>query len=216
MFPQTPDGASGNVVLTIGHSRHPIEAFIDLLFRHCVTAVCDVRSTPFSRMNPQFNRDTLQDSLQARGIAYVFLGKELGARSHDPACYVGGRVQYDLLAHTDLFRSGLNRIQEGMRRYRIALMCAERDPLQCHRAILVARHLEAGGVTVQHISDNGTPESHADVLRRLVRQLGLPEHDLFRSTDELIADAYRIQGERIAYTQTADKSDAGKLLEDGV
>ena len=100
-----------------------------------------------------------------------------------------------------------------MKRYRIALMCAERDPLQCHRAILVARHLDASGVAVQHITSDGNLESHSDLMRRLVRQLGLPEHDLFRSDHELIADAYRIQGERIAYAPTAAKPDDRKPLE---
>lgn len=213
MLTHTPDGQLRNVVLTIGHSTHAIDTFVELLFRHSVTAVCDVRSTPFSRMNPQFNRDSLQGSLETRGIAYVFLGQELGARSQDPACYVDGRVEYDRLACTDLFQAGLRRVQDGMKRYRIALMCAERDPLQCHRAILVARHLDAGGVAVQHITSDGNLESHPDVIRRLVRQLGLPEHDLFRSDGELIADAYRIQGERIAYAPTATKPDDRKPLE---
>lgn len=202
-----------DVLLTIGHSAHPIDKFVDLLLRHRVNAVGDVRSTPFSRMSPQFNRDQLQEVLQARGIAYVFLGKELGARSQDQTCYVDGRVQYDRLAGTDLFRAGLSRVREGMKKYRLALMCAERDALQCHRAILVGRYLDDAGVPIQHIGEDGTLESHPALLRRLIRHLGLPEHDLFRSGDQMVADAYRIQGERIAYSPTVTDPARRRSLE---
>lgn len=186
-------------VFTIGHSTHPQERFIALLHQHGITALCDVRSKPYSRVNPQFNREELRQSLRACGIVYVFLGKELGARSEDPACYVQGRVQYDRLAHTELFRYGLERVQEGMKKYRLALMCAEKEPLECHRTILVARHLAALGLDVRHIHADGRLESHADALSRLARMLNLPEHDMFRSREELLEDAYRRQEERIAY-----------------
>ncbi|MGD1092889.1 MAG: DUF488 domain-containing protein [Bryobacteraceae bacterium] len=110
-----------NAIFTIGHSTHTQEYFIGLLTRHGITALCDVRSKPYSRVNPQFNREELKESLAACGITYVFLGKELGARSEDPACYENGKVQYDRLSHTVLFRQGLERIQKGMQEYRIAI-----------------------------------------------------------------------------------------------
>ena len=186
-------------VFTIGHSTHQEERFISLLGQYGITALCDVRSTPYSRVNPQFNREGLRESLRACGIAYVFLGKELGARSEDPACYENGKVKYDRLAMTDLFRQGLERVQEGTRKYRVALMCAEKEPLECHRAILVARHLVDVGFDVQHILGDGGLERHADALSRLVRLLNLPEHDMFHSREEIFSDAYRRQAERIAY-----------------
>ena len=188
-------------VFTIGHSTHPQELFIDLLRRHGITALCDVRSSPFSRVNPQFNLDVLKKVLPERGTRYLFLGKELGARSDDPACYEGGKVQYDRLARTDLFQQGLARIQDGMSKgFRIALMCAEKEPLECHRTILVARHLAALGIDVQHIDENGNLESHNDALRRLAQMVDVPEQDIFhRSPEELQDDAYRRQENRIAY-----------------
>ena len=188
-------------VFTIGHSTHPQERFIDLLRRHGVTALCDVRSSPFSRVNPQFNLDALKKVLPKHGIRYLFLGKELGARSDDPACYEGGKVQYDRLARTELFQQGLARVQDGMSKgFRIALMCAEKEPLECHRTILVARHLAALGIDVQHIDENGNPESHNDALRRLAQMVDVPEQDIFnRSPEELQDDAYRRQENRIAY-----------------
>lgn len=189
-----------NTVFTIGHSTNPQERFIALLRQHGITALCDVRSKPYSRMNPQFNREELKEALLAQGIEYRFLGKELGARSNDPNCYENGKVKYDRLADTELFRYGLKRILRGMRDdFRIALMCAEKEPLECHRTILVARHLVALGVTVEHILADGSLENHDAALNRLARMINLREPDLVHSRDHLIADAYRKQGERIAY-----------------
>ena len=91
-------------IYTIGHSTHEIENWISLLKRHRIEAVADVRSVPYSRWQPQFNRESLIDSLKTHGIAYVFLGKELGARTDDPECYEDGRVKYRLLAKTKLFK----------------------------------------------------------------------------------------------------------------
>jgi len=190
-----------NSVFTIGHSTHSQEHFLSLLRLRGVTALCDVRSKPYSRVNPQFNREELRESLLACGIKYVFLGKELGARSENPACYEHGKVQYERLAQTEVFRLGLKRVQKGMEEFRLVLMCAEKEPLACHRTILVARHLAALGIIVQHIHADGTLEDHTDALRRLAKMLNLheDEHDLFRSREDLFAQAYRLQGERIAY-----------------
>jgi uncharacterized protein (DUF488 family) len=192
-------------IFTIGHSTHPLERFLGLLKQHAITAVCDVRSAPYSRLNPQFNREDLKTSLLAVNIAYVFLGKEMGARSEDPACYDDGRVQYERLARTELFRQGLERVQDGMKNYRIALMCAEKEPLECHRTILVARHLAAFGINIQHIHADGGLETHKDALSRLAKMLNLreDEHHMFRSAEDLLAGSYRLQEERIAYALSA-------------
>jgi uncharacterized protein (DUF488 family) len=188
-------------VYTIGHSTHSAEKLIALLTRHHITAVADVRSHPYSRINPQFNKEEFRTNLKAAGIAYVFLGRELGARSGDRSCYVNGKVQYDLLARTTLFQAGLDRISQGMNTHRIALMCAEKDPLTCHRAILVCRHLVARGVAAQHILEDGRLESHDEALKRLLAELGLPDRDLFCTRDEVIAEAYLRRGQQIAYTE---------------
>jgi uncharacterized protein (DUF488 family) len=190
-------------VFTIGHSNHTQGRLIDLLRQHGITAVCDVRSSPYSRNNPQFNRETLKEGLRSAGIAYVFLGKELGARSDDPGCYENGKVQYDRLAATQLFQQGLERVQKGTEKYRLVIMCAEREPLECHRTILVSRYLVTRGADVQHIHPDGRLERHADTLNRLMRQLNVHGDDMFRSREELVADAYKLQEERIAYTRTA-------------
>lgn len=189
-----------NTIFTIGHSTHPQERFIELLHMHGINALCDVRSGPYSRTNPQFNREKLEEVLLVHHIAYRFLGKELGARTNDPTCYVDGKVQYDRLAQTKPFKYGLKRILRGLKDgFRVALVCAEKEPLDCHRTILVARHLAALGVPVVHIHADGHLEAHEAALDRLARMFNLPERDMFRSRDELLDEAYRRQGERIAY-----------------
>jgi uncharacterized protein (DUF488 family) len=195
-------------VFTIGHSTHTLERLIALLRMHDINALGDVRSQPYSRINPQFNREDLKKGLKEVGIAYVFLGKELGARSEDPACYEHGRVQYDRLACTEQFKHGLDRVQDGMKIYHLALMCAEKEPLECHRTVLVARHLSVRGIPVQHILADGRLESQTDVLKRLMRELALPDSDLFRSHEDVVTDAYKIQESRIAYTITESESAA--------
>ena len=189
------------MIYTIGHSNHPIEHFVSLLQQHGIQALADVRSNPYSRFNPQFNREKLQASLAAAdGIRYVFLGEELGARSKDPACYdAEGRVSYAKLAQTPLFRQGIDRLQTGIQQLRIAIMCAERNPLECHRTILVSRELEKIGIPVTHILHDGTLDSNRHALQRLAAELKLAETDLFRSPDELIQDAYDMQGRRMGY-----------------
>jgi uncharacterized protein (DUF488 family) len=191
--------AQHKLVYTIGHSTHTFEAFVNLLRKHDVTAVADVRSAPFSRFNPQFNKDTLQGTLATHGIKYVFLGRELGARSDDPACYENGRVQYARLARATSFLAGLDRVMEGASDYRIALMCAERDPLECHRTLLVARALVGQGVEIVHILADGTLEPHESTMTRLLDIVGLPQQDLFSSREQLLEEAMARQEQRIAY-----------------
>lgn len=192
-------GADESVVLTIGHSTYPIGRFIQLLEDNGVTAIADVRSMPYSRYNPQFNREDLESALKRQGIRYVFLGRELGARSDDPSCYENGRIQYGRLAQTELFQSGLQRVIRGARDYRITLMCAEKEPLECHRTLLVAQQLVAHGVEIQHILSNGQLEMHKATLERLLDIFGLRQLDLFDPQDDRLAEAIARQEARIAY-----------------
>jgi uncharacterized protein (DUF488 family) len=193
-------------LLTIGHSDHAVGVFIDLLRQHGVTALTDVRSSPYSGRYPQFNREALAAEVERAGIRYVFLGAELGARRSEPECYQDGKARYQLIARSGLFAQGLDRVRQGTEKYRIALMCAEKDPLTCHRAILVCRHLRDSLSPIQHIREDGRLESHEELEARLLAAAGLSEGDLFRSRAELLDEAYDWQGDRIAYeeAQTAE------------
>ena len=158
-------------LFTIGHSTHSVETFISLLKMHGITALCDVRSSPYSRFTPQFNREALKDELVRRRVIYIYLGTELGPRSSDPTCYEGGKVQYNRLAGKDIFQQGLLRLRKGMATYRIALMCAEKDPLACHRMLLICRHLRGNDIIIRHILEDGSLEDNQDTEMRLMKQL---------------------------------------------
>lgn len=188
-------------VLSIGHSNHSIESFIALLHQHDVTALADVRSQPYSRHFPQFSRDALRASLGSASIRYVFLGRELGARSENPACYRNGRVQFDLLACDPLFLQGLERVERGAAEFRLALMCAEKDPLDCHRAVLVARQVATRGLAVAHILADGSLEAQPGFEQRLLAKWHLSEGDLLLTREECLDEAYRRQGERIGWVE---------------
>lgn len=195
-------------IFTIGHSTHTRGAFDALLAKHGINVLVDVRSAPYSRFVADFNKPALEQGLRLAGVKYLFLGRELGARPADATLYRNGQVQFDLLAATPLFQRGIERVLTGSRQYRIALMCAERDPLQCHRTLLVARTLVTRGATVEHILFTGQLESHAAAMERLLGLVGLPSQDMFRSWDELVAAAVEQQAARIAYVAEAGRQRA--------
>lgn len=166
---------------------------------HAVSAVVDVRSSPYSRYNPQFNREPLRAALRDAEIEYVYLGKELGARTPVRECYVEGKVRFDRLAKTPLFRFGLQRLSKGLEEFNACLLCAEKDPLLCHRTILVCRNVRSPELRIQHILEDGSLEDNADAEQRLLRLHHIESNDLFMSDEELVEKAYDLQGEKIAY-----------------
>lgn len=189
---------TNGTIYTIGHSTHPIEKFFDLLQQHKISYVVDVRSTPFSQFNPQFNQSSLEASL-GNDITYLFMGAEFGVRVDDSSCYEEGKVKYSRLAQRSLFREGINRLCKGSQEHRIALMCAEKEPLECHRTLLVSEALKKEGVSVEHIHSDGRLESHEAVLERLLAQFKLSDSDMFLSKEDRLSKALEMQEERIAY-----------------
>ena len=187
-------------LLTVGHSNREPAEFIELLHRHGVTAVADVRSQPYSRYLPQFNRETLKEWLTDSEIAYVFLGDELGARRTEAECYVDGQAKYELIEKTPAFQKGLDHIRSGVERHAIALMCAEKDPITCHRAILVAKALRTE-MEIAHIISVEELESHRDMEERLLRLWNLEEQSLFLTKEERLREAYEKQGARIGFVE---------------
>ena len=187
-------------LFTIGHSTRSLDEFVELLRLHDVTAIADVRSQPYSRHTAHFNRETLKAVLGEIGIEYVFMGEELGARRSESCCYVDGQAKYTLIEATPLFQAGLERLRKGISKYRISLMCAEKDPVTCHRSILVAKALRAD-CDIQHIIAADNLESHNEAEQRLLRIWKMDGRDLFQEPEELLEDAYRKQAEEIAYVE---------------
>jgi uncharacterized protein (DUF488 family) len=152
---------------TVGHSNHSIERFIEILTDAAITAVADVRSSPYAKYTPHFNRDQIEHHMNARGITYVFVGDLLGGRPADPGLYdAEGHVRYDLVAGTPAFLEGIERVVRGMDRYVLAVMCGEEDPTSCHRRRLIARHLADRGVPARHLRGDGRILTEAEVEAR--------------------------------------------------
>jgi len=166
-------------IFTIGHSTHNFSFFLELIKKQNISVVADVRSTPYSGMNPDFNKDTLIGLLKKEGIRYVYLGNELGGRSDDPNFFdSNGRVNYNLLSKTDKFNEGLNRLEKGVKEgLAVCLMCSEKRPLDCHRSILVARHLVERQYDVIHILEDGKLEGQKELVDSMIKKE--PNTDLF-------------------------------------
>ncbi len=185
---------------TIGHSTHSWERFLQLLRQYGVDFVIDVRSVPHSARLPQFNQHMLRDALRSSGIRYRHAGNILGGRPADRRFYEDEQVQYGRVAASAEFVKALDRVKGTARARRIALMCAEGDPLACHRFLLVARYLRSPNVEIVHILPDGRDERHADTETRMMRETGLLQADLFKkSREEAIEEAYDVQSRRVAF-----------------
>ncbi|WP_315739192.1 MULTISPECIES: DUF488 domain-containing protein [unclassified Bradyrhizobium] len=188
-------------ILTIGHSTLSYESFVALLRQASITAVADVRTVPYSRHFAHFNKDTLCGELRMDGIAYVFLGGQLGGRPTDKRFFCDGIADYEKMAATAEFAQGLARIVEGSRKYRIAMMCSEHDPLDCHRCLLVGRALHEKGMNVRHILGSGLIADHEKIEAQLIEMSQLGGADLFDVPEKRLAAAYRNRARKVAFTE---------------
>lgn len=186
------------MIWTVGHSNHPIAHFLTLLRGAGMQCVADVRSVPFSRRFPQFSQKALAASLNAAGIEYWFLGDALGARPKDPACYDNGKASYTRIAATAAFKAAIDALIDKSASARLALMCAEREPLDCHRTILVSRALTLRGCDIAHILADGRVMPQAEIEQRLL-SLAKEGNDLFGDRAAALARAYDKRAERMAY-----------------
>jgi uncharacterized protein (DUF488 family) len=194
-----------NPLFSVGHSNHDLAAFLRLLRANDVTAVADVRSSPYSQRHPQFNREALERALRDDGLLYVFLGDELGGRPGPRDLYDDeGRVDYERVRQTDQFRRGLDRLLRGLDERVMAMMCSEADPLDCHRGLMVAPALVECGVAPRHIRKDGSVESTPEMECRLLEATG-KDSGMF---DGLFADCAQEERRRLlaeAYREMARK-----------
>lgn len=180
-----------NSLLTIGHSNHDADVFMELLAAHEIEAVADVRSWPRSRFAPQYNEAALKKTLDQEEILYVHLGNALGGRpASDRLYHASGRADYGLMAQETQFRQGLSALLDLARLKRTAILCSERDPHLCHRALLVAQEIDPREMPVAHIlPTRAEPWPHADFLEDLARRWKVQD----------TGEAVRLQASRSAY-----------------
>ena len=150
--------------LTIGHSNHPMERLIELLHQFSVEVVVDTRSLPRSQFAPHFDLEPLKKALREAGLRYAYLGRELGGRPRGEEFYdEAGHVLYSKVAESALFEKGIARLLDGIKAFRVALLCSEEDPRNCHRRLLIGRVLGELGVAIDHIRADGTLQSEAEI-----------------------------------------------------
>ena len=192
------------MIFTIGHSNHSLDVFGGMLKRHNIDTLVDVRSSPFSAYTPQYNHDEMLKSCRKWGISYIFLGYEAGGRPEDDGCYVDGKARYDLIAATKDFRGVISDLTDGyMKGHRVALMCSEKEPMACHRTVLIAEALEKACCSVSHILHDGSCESHYDTMKRMIEAQGMKDADLFASGAAIRKEALAKQEAKIAFVKPA-------------
>jgi uncharacterized protein (DUF488 family) len=200
----TPSNATSNILFTIGHSNHDLGDFLAVLVNHGVATLCDVRSRPGSFRFPQFNREALEAAAGCVKVQYQFLGESLGGRPEDPRVYRSdGLVDYVARRKSPDFSVGVDRLLELSRVTNIVLMCAEEDPLQCHRFLMICPALIERGVVPVHIRRSGILESQRDAEDRLLELHGgaaFTTGALFVSErDSALEEALRRQAEEFAF-----------------
>lgn len=189
-------------IFTVGHSNLGAEVFRGILARHRIDVVVDVRASPASKYSPQFTREQLKRDLNGAGRMYLPLGHLLGGRPRDLSCYgQDGRVIYAELARTPGFKDGLARILKGRQDYRVALMCSESKPWECHRMLCLGRELVReglGSAEVQHILRDGVAWDQGECESRMCSALGLSQA-LLPGIADRTEEAYRLSEERFPY-----------------
>lgn len=166
-------------IYTIGHGNRKINDFIKALKEFNIQFLIDVRSTPYSKFNPQFNQNDLKHFLSNNGITYVFMGDTMGGRPTDRTCYDDeGKVDYEVVKTKDFFKQGIDRLKTAYKKdIPIVIMCSEGKPSECHRSKLIGRFLSEDGIFLKHIDEKGKIKSQADVINELNK--GLSDKTLF-------------------------------------
>jgi uncharacterized protein (DUF488 family) len=201
---------TGTPIFTIGHSTQSLEQLFELLKCHGIQYVIDVRSAPYSRWVPHFNKEPLAAWLRRHEVHYAHMPDEFGARKQDPALLdAQHRVDFERVRATPEFRSGIERLKRGSEQgHRIALMCAEADPYDCHRFSLISYQLVREGVAVKHILKDGDAIDNELLEQRLRDDFGITaQADLFgaaQTVEAQLDEAYRRRGRQVAYTSTEE------------
>lgn len=196
-------------IYTIGHSNYPVERLIDMLKYHEINCVIDIRGTPYSRYNIQYNKETIAHTLKEAGFIYIYMAKEFAANRENKASYnKEGYSDFQKVISEEEFLSGIERLKVGCKKgYKIALIGAMQDPIRCHRSILVGRYLRTGGFNVKHILDDYSLASQENIEENLLNKYfsnrnQLTIDNLFgtaMSNKEMIEESYRLANKEIGY-----------------
>jgi uncharacterized protein (DUF488 family) len=199
-------------IFTVGHSNHTIDYFYELLESQQINCLVDVRSMPASKYSPQFNQEPLKNFLKSKGVVYMHFKDEFGARHEEEEVLdENGQVDFELFRKTFNFQQGVERVDIGASKgYRIALMCSEGDPLECHRFSMIAFYLDEIGFDVKHIMKDKQLKTHKQLEDLLLKKYSkkLPEPSLFEPniTDESkLKEAYRLHNKEIGWVVKQNK-----------
>lgn len=196
-------------IYTIGHSNYSVDKLIDMLKIYDIDCVIDIRGTPYSKYNVQFNKETIRKTLTDRGYLYIYMGKEFAVQRMNKSSYTKeGYADFEKAMRDEHFLEGIKRLKNGLNKgYKIALMGAMQDPINCHRAILVGRALREKGFNVKHILHEGTLASQEELEERILEKYFSTRNQLTIDSllgqeptkEELIIEAYRKSNREIGY-----------------
>lgn len=196
-------------IYTIGHSNYSVDKLIDMLKFYDINCVIDIRGTPYSKYNVQFNKETIRKTLTDRGYLYIYMGKEFAVQRMNKSSYTKeGYADFEKAMRDEHFLEGIKRLKNGLNKgYKIALMGAMQDPINCHRAILVGRALREKSFNVKHILHEGTLASQEELEERILEKYFSTRNQLTIDSllgqeptkEELIIEAYRKSNREIGY-----------------
>ncbi|MBQ7226076.1 MAG: DUF488 domain-containing protein [Clostridia bacterium] len=196
-----------NSIYTIGYTGYSLDEFIQELKNKGINVVIDVRSSPYSERYPDYNRDNLESTLASNRIYYRNYVKEFGARQDNRNFYSrDGYFDFEVFAKSEQFLSGVEKIKNSVAKgYRVLFLCAEKEPIQCHRTILVSRAFHKLGYNVIHLKPNNIAINHGEIETQLLNMYfpNRYQRDMFsnddKTDDDYLIDAYRMQNRKIGY-----------------
>ena len=196
-------------IFTIGHSNYKIEKLIDMLRYYNIDCVVDIRGTPYSKYNVQYNKETIKDTLIKEGFVYIYMAKEFAAKRENKESYnKEGYSDFEKVIYEEDFKNGIKRLKTGCEKgYRIALLGAMQDPIRCHRSILVGRELVKNGFKVNHILDDYYIASQNDIEKSILEKYFEDRNQMTidyllgtnKSEEEMIKEGYRLANKEIGY-----------------
>lgn len=196
-------------IFAIGHSNYPYDKLIEMIKRYGIDCVVDIRETPYSKYNTQYNREALRESLKSSGFTYVYMGHEFGAKRQTKESYNDdGYADFKKVIKEELFLKGIERITKGLQMgYKIVLLGAMQDPIRCHRSIMLGKYLNEKGFDVKYIMHEGNIVNQDYIEEDLLNKYFSDRNQLSidsllgtdKSREEMIEEGYKLANKEIGY-----------------